>query len=374
MKTNTRSTPFPFGHCAAPRWRAAVESCLQQCGPALSGMNLGFAYVTEAFAADLPQIVAALKAASGVAHWVGAAAVGVCATGRGYFDEPALVVIGVALPAQDFWILPADGRTDPTGRRGSAEPAAGFGIVHADPSAPGLARRVRELAGRTAHGILVGGLSSARNQPSCYADGVPPPGLSGVLLSSDVVVATRLTQGCQPLGPLHTVSECQDNLVLRLDGRPALRVFQQDLGGSVEDDWQRFGSPVLAGILPPGGESDELLVRPIAGFDRGSGAIVLRERVSPGSRLAFCRCDRAAASDDLVRMLASIRNGLYHPPRGALYFTCAGRGAGLFGEPSHELGMIADALGPVPLVGFFGAGEIFRDRIHQYSGVLTLLL
>lgn len=374
MKTNTLTTPFPYGHAGASHWRSAVDACLAQCGPALAETRLGFFYASDAFTAELPQIVAALRADSGVRRWIGSTAVGICATGREYHDEPALAIMGVSVAAQDFWILGADGRTDPTGRRGNGEPAASIGIVHGDPAAPGLARRVKELAGRLAGRFLVGGLSSSRFGSGCFADELAPPGLSGVLFSPEVILATRLTQGCLPLGAVHAVSESQDNLVLRLDGRSALRVFQQDLGGAADSDGQRMGGPVQVGIIPPGGDPDELMVRPIAGFERGSGAIVLGERLLPGSRLAFCRLDRAAASDDLVRMLASIRTGLYHPPRGALYFSCAGRGEGLFGGASHELGIIRDALGEVPLVGFFGSGEIFRDRIHQYGGVLTLFI
>jgi small ligand-binding sensory domain FIST len=36
--------------------------------------------------------------------------------------------------------------------------------------------------------------------------------------------------------------------------------------------------------------------------------------------------------------------------------------------------MIEAALGPVPLVGFFTNGEIYRDRLYGYTGVLTLFL
>jgi small ligand-binding sensory domain FIST len=46
----------------------------------------------------------------------------------------------------------------------------------------------------------------------------------------------------------------------------------------------------------------------------------------------------------------------------------------MFGPDSAELKTIERVLGPVPLAGFFTNGEIFRDRLYSYSGVLTLFL
>ena len=51
---------------------------------------------------------------------------------------------------------------------------------------------------------------------------------------------------------------------------------------------------------------------------------------------------------------------------------CAGRGGGHFGGPSAELRIVQHALGDVPLVGFFAAGEIARHHVYGYTGVLTV--
>jgi small ligand-binding sensory domain FIST len=61
-------------------------------------------------------------------------------------------------------------------------------------------------------------------------------------------------------------------------------------------------------------------------------------------------------------------------PRGAVYYSCLGRGEGLFGPDSEELKIISRALGPIPLVGFFANGEISHNRLYGYTGVLTLFL
>ena len=88
----------------------------------------------------------------------------------------------------------------------------------------------------------------------------------------------------------------------------------------------------------------------------------------------FCRRDAETAREDMTRMLDSIRQGLYAPPRGAVYYSCLGRGASLFGPNSEELKMIRSALGDFPLVGFFCNGEISHNRLYGYTGVLTLFI
>ena len=56
----------------------------------------------------------------------------------------------------------------------------------------------------------------------------------------------------------------------------------------------------------------------------------------------------------------------------AVYVSCSGRGGPHFGGPSAELQIVRRALGDVPLVGFFAGGEIARDHLYGYTGVLTV--
>ncbi len=46
----------------------------------------------------------------------------------------------------------------------------------------------------------------------------------------------------------------------------------------------------------------------------------------------------------------------------------------MFGPGSVELGTIREALGDVPLAGFFANGEIFHDRLYAFTGVPTPVL
>ena len=60
--------------------------------------------------------------------------------------------------------------------------------------------------------------------------------------------------------------------------------------------------------------------------------------------------------------------------RGGVYVSCAARGPNQFASPESETEIIQGALGSFPMVGFFANGELNRDRIYAYTGVLTLFL
>jgi small ligand-binding sensory domain FIST len=71
-------------------------------------------------------------------------------------------------------------------------------------------------------------------------------------------------------------------------------------------------------------------------------------------------------------MLARLTGRMKLAPRGALYHACVARGRHMFGEDGAEIAILREALGPVPLVGFFANGEICHNRLYGYTGVLSL--
>ena len=78
--------------------------------------------------------------------------------------------------------------------------------------------------------------------------------------------------------------------------------------------------------------------------------------------------------DELLRRDGDLKRRATTPTKGAVYFTCLGRGPHMFGAQSAELAAIQDELGEVPLVGFFCNGEISHNRVYSYTGVLSLFL
>lgn len=363
---------FRYGHATASDWRQAADSCLAQLGE--GGGNLGFLYATDVLSDHLGEVLAEFKKRTGVAHWVGTVGVGICATGREYLDEPAIAVMIGEFEPDSFRIFSGVAKeSDVDGamlKCGGAP--ANFAIVHADPCNRHVTELVGRLADRVESGFLVGGLTSSRRQNLQVADDVTEGGLSGVSFSDGVAVATRLTQGCSPIGAKHSVTDCQRNVIMTLDGRPALDVFREDIGDTLSKDLNRVGGNVFAGLPIPGSDTGDYLVRNLVGIDPAHKLLAIAEVLEPGASVMFCRRDGRTAQDDMTRMLESIKKGLFAPPRGGVYYSCLGRGASLFGPDSEELRMIREALGEFPLVGFFCNGEISHNRLYGYTGVLTL--
>ena len=392
---------FLVGHATHPDWRAAlalagaqIEAASPEHEASAAGpLSLGFAYLTDHYAPHAKALYAALRARWPGVAWVGCVGVGVAAGGAEYIDEPALALMLAALPAGRFEVF--------SGARKLRRVEPFSALVHADPATPDLAELIAEMADRTASGYLFGGLASSRAGNFHIADGVWQGGLSGVAFSADVALISRVTQGCQPVGPVREVTAFERNIVLTLDGEPALPCLLRDLGLAQLAD-PRAALPQLRGTLvglsdaPAGAPArqrafgEDTRVRHLIGLDPGRQAVAVAELLQPGQRLAFCQRDMQAARRDLVRICSEIRDEvetLNEPAllashaapldaarriRGAVYVSCAGRGGPHFGGPSAELQIVQHALGDVPLVGFFAGGEIARHHLYGYTGVLTV--
>jgi small ligand-binding sensory domain FIST len=366
-------TAFRVGHAGARRWQDAARACVQSLAPLPPAANLGFFYFTDHFAAHAAEALDYLKTVTGIRHWVGSVGVGVLAGGTEYFDEAAMVVMVAALPEDGFRVFSGKSRPPLLGElTSSGAVAAHFGVVHADPQTDDVAGLIEDMSHKLASGFLVGGLSSSRAAHLQVADEVISGGLSGLVLSSEIAVATRLTQGCAPLDTRHQVTACERNILITLDDRPALDVFMEDIGPRFAGRLEEAGRLFNVGLPVEGSDTGDYLVRNLAGFDPGKKLVAIGDYPQAGMPLMFCRRDGDSAREDLLRMLDEIRRPA--APRGGLYFACVGRGANMFGERSAEMRIIREQLGDFPLAGFFCNGEISHNRLYGYTGVLTLFL
>jgi small ligand-binding sensory domain FIST len=413
---------FPYGHATHPQWQMAVGLVLAQLRAHMAlpdyadAPRLGLVYITDHYAAYADELLQCLRDdLPVVSDWVGTVGVGIAANQVEYFDEPALTVMlcdidpahyrvfsGVA-PLQSHY---ADGFVPQTA------------LVHADGNTLDVGELIGELALRTQSAYLFGGLASSRadvmqfalhshgSTHAEHATGVLRGGLSGVAFDDQVALMSRVTQGCRPMGPVHTVTKAEQHVVLELDGREALHVLTEDLG--IDLTQPREAMPklrqTLAGISSPehqdavrrtGEFGEDVLVRHLIGLDTARSGVAVAHEFTPGMQLTFCERHAAAARADLTRICTEIREALEpeemsvdmagdlqndlrdapHPARriaGAIYVSCAGRGGPHFGAPSAELHIVRRALGDVPLVGFFAGGEIAHQSLYGYTGVLTV--
>lgn len=372
---------FTMAHAAGGDWAQLAKSCADQLiskgGTEGGQANLGFLYATDLLADDLGSILTFLRERTRIDAWVGSVGIGICATGREYHDEPAIAVMTAALPQGSFRLLPEiDDNADLAALAG-AETLAGFtpglGIVHGDPRDPNTSEILGMLADAQSC-FLVGALASSRDAYGMIAGRVMDAGLSGVMLSADVPVAVGLSQGCSPIGPMHTVSKSEDNVLIEIDGEPALDVLLADIDPPLGEDLDESLADVHVAVPVEGSDTGDYMVRNLMGASPEQGWIAIGETAEPGDPVMFCRRDEASARLDMKRMLSDLKRRANGTPKAGIYFSCIARGPNLFGPGTSELAMIHEEFGDFPLVGFFGNGEISHDRLYGYTGVLTLFI
>ena len=415
---------FPYGHATHPQWEMAADLVLaqvrgQMSTPAYaSSPTLALLYITDHFADHAQAILAHLSGElPEVTDWSGTVGIGVAANNAEYFDEPALVLMLCELPTDQYRVFSG---VAPLGLGFEAHTA----LVHADANTHDLGELIEEMAGRTDSGYVFGGLSASRGQAVQFAvggdgnikgqgaaSGVFKGGMSGVAFGQGISLLSRVTQGCLPLSKPRKITAADHNLVTELDGEPALDVMLKELNVSLDEPEHALEAvrATLVGLVHPADQTPErravarmgrfgsdVIVRHIIGLDPGRRGIAVSDRLEVGMQLSFCQRNVQAARTDLVRICAEIREELEpeelplaavtalaaseaeampHPARGiagAIYVSCSGRGGPHFGGPSAELQIIRRALGDVPLVGFFAAGEIARNHVYGYTGVLTV--
>jgi small ligand-binding sensory domain FIST len=382
----TTTTRFHAASAAGADWGQTVKACLDRLGD-VRGCNLGFLYVTDALADQASSILNLLRGVTGIRDWVGTVGLGVLGGAEELFDQPAIAVMTARLPDDSFRVFPVvTGDLEPMRRAAGGwldRHGALLGLVHADPRNAGVADLVTQL-GEATGAFLVGGLASSRGEypqfsvPASGATMIDGPvgegGVSGVLFGNGLEVATGLTQGCSPIGPMRTITAAEENLIIEIDGRSALEVFKEDIGELLARDLNRVAGYIFAGLPIAGSDTADYLVRDLIAIDPQMGWLAVAERVEPGRRILFTRRDQQAAEADMARMLTKLKKRLSGPPKGGVYVSCVARGPSLFGDENQEIGMIRKALGDVPLVGFFANGEISNARLYGYTGVLTLFL
>ncbi|MBU6414057.1 MAG: FIST C-terminal domain-containing protein [Planctomycetes bacterium] len=252
---------------------------------------------------------------------------------------------------------------------------------------------------------LVGGMASAAADPgsnvllAASGDAVRPSGLVGLALHGKIQLDTVVSQGCAPIGPNLVITKCKKNLVFEVGGRSifeAIREVVESLSDAQREQMKQglFVGRVIDEYKQQFGRGD-YLIRGIVGVDERSGSVAVGDLMRIGQTIRLHIRDGQTAREDLEMLMDAQQ--LHGAPVGCLLVSCNGRGQRLFGRPNIDAGTVCRAFqpmepgetrakighaidsqpGPVPLAGFFGAGEfgpIGRSNfLHGHTAVATLL-
>jgi len=235
---------------------------------------------------------------------------------------------------------------------------------------------------------MVGGMASAGSEPDqnvmFSSEQVSTQGAVGVVLTGNVHISTLVSQGCRPFGEPAIVTEAEENIIHTLAGKSALQFLEENYRKASARDQVLARQALFVGAvvdeLKQIPEHGDFVIRSVVGLDQNSGAIALSDRAKVGDTVQFHVRDSSSAHEDLELICSNEKTYSssidLSDPKGALIFSCNGRGFRMFNEKNHDVSMLRQKLGKFPAAGFFCAGELGpignKNFIHSFTASIAL--
>lgn len=381
----------------APSFTEAVDQVCEQVLVSLDGKtpDLAIAFISSHHAPSYYIAPELFQERLGAKVFIGCSAAGVIGGGHEVERRPGVAVSAALLPGVD--ILPFEIKQDELPDP-DAPPEAWAGLLGVpasetpaimllpDPFTLHVDHLLSGLDFAYPNTVKIGGLASGGTGPGANAmflgDSVRRSGAVGAAFTGDLVVETVVAQGCRPIGSPMVITECERNIITRLNDDTPLDVLRELFDNAETRDRRLIRRSLQIGILmDPLRDSfttGDFLIRNVIGADEEEGTLAVGEHVREGQVVQFHVRDAEAADEDLRMMLEQYVDGLdgRGSPASALLFTCLSRGQYLFGTPDHDTEMFQSMVAPIPLAGFFCNGEIgpIGDTtfLHGYTSSFAL--
>jgi small ligand-binding sensory domain FIST len=356
-----------------------------------SNASLGFLFVTQEWRPHLEDTLELIRLHAHVPQLVGCSGWGVIGMRSEVEQEPGFSLLLLTLPEDSFTVLSFTEDQFGQGNNGiefwpdesdSAVAGVRSWIILANPYFGGIEDWLTAW-NETYPGIpILGGVASSKNSETfLFRDSGLATG--PILLAgfrSNVVVKPLVSQGCRPIGDPSPITKAEENLVLEIGNVPAYQSLESAFLSIPRDERSAIRNNLFLGLAVSEYIEDfkqgDFLIRNILGADPQVGALAVGAYPRVGQTVQFQLRDSKSAHTDLLdaghRMAKSLTGAL-----GILLFSCAGRGRGLFRSESHDARTLADALGDLPLAGFFCNGEIgpvgSRTYLHGYTASAAIV-
>jgi small ligand-binding sensory domain FIST len=350
---------------------AAIEQVRETLRRGLAGerADLTLVFSSMHHADDLGQATRMLLEQGLTRHVLGCTAESVVGEDREIEGDPALAAWSIALPGVEVDPLRLEGNGQDAVERlaESEDRREGLTLLLGDPFSFQIDEflRLTNLHARSVR--VMGGMASGSQVPrgnQLVLDGEAfHDGAVGLLLSGPLSVRTIVSQGCRPVGRTLLVTKAEHTMIRELGRRPALEVLREVFQELPPEDQQKVQQGLHIGRVineyQDRFQRGDFLVRNVMGADE-SGAIQITDLVRVGQTVQFHVRDAETADEDLRESLLLAREQARETgkPAGALLFTCNGRGSRLFDEPDHDVRLIREILGPIPVAGLFAMGEV----------------
>ena len=288
---------------------------------------------------------------------------------RGYFDEPFLALL----------------RWEPNGRYiPRALQVSRLGDNNFDDSvnaalmlsSTSTARAVLESA--ALHDIFTMGAVTFASEPTLqfHGDGSIIAGATGLGWLDVDAIATVLIPSAEELGPSLEVTAAHQDIVIELDGRPAVDVLCEIAKISDENEaFHSLGTEYLIGVEHDAHDYTQRIYRHIRALDPQRRMFSIDHDVQSGDRLIVGHRNATSAARLVDEYCGKLKARLSGRSIEALVFQgCIARGPALFASVDDEAERIRHQFPDIPLIGTYGNGEFFGQELQSYAAVLTAIL
>jgi hypothetical protein len=191
----------------------------------------------------------------------------------------------------------------------------------------------------------------------------------------DITFATSV--GWVPFGPERTITKSDKNVLLEIDGQPALDLYKKYLGDKA-DKLPQASLLYPLSVTPEG--KKEPVVRTILCINNENNTMVLAGDVPLGSKVQLMMASVDGIVDGVQHAAQTALAARTKPPELVLIVSCVGRKLMLDQRIEEETEQVRGLLGmKVPITGFYSYGEMApfngasRCELHNQTMTLTLI-
>jgi hypothetical protein len=190
------------------------------------------------------------------------------------------------------------------------------------------------------------------------------------LYGNNLIASTGVGRGWKPYGPPRTVTKSEKNVVLELDGKPALPLYKMYIGDHSSKGLPGSGLKFPFAIIEEG-KRDIEKIRTLLAIDNANNSLTFAGNVDEGETVRFCQSthDRLVeGAGDAAHLVAghasTNQTGL------AVCVSCVGRKGVMAELVVDEVKLVQQILGAqTALTGFYSYGE-FAPRPDTNDSVL----
>lgn len=184
--------------------------------------------------------------------------------------------------------------------------------------------------------------------------------------------------GWKPFGPSRRVTKSNANVLLELDGKPALALYKEYLG-------DKAAQLPSSGLLYPFAilredHSTTGLIRTILDVDHEKESLVLAGDLPEGSIVCLMHADTDSLVEGSEQAAGEAQKTLSAPESVALLISCVGRRLVMGNDVDEEIDAVKTTMGgDIKIAGFYSYGEICpfaesgKPELHNQTMTITYI-